>query len=62
MVISYKCPNCGSDMVFDSGSGMLSCHSCGRQDNIENLPEENITTRFSEDEAKNINVKTAGRF
>ena len=25
MVIHYKCPNCGSDMVFDSESGMLSC-------------------------------------
>ncbi|MED4788095.1 TFIIB-type zinc ribbon-containing protein [Bacillus atrophaeus] len=60
MVISYKCPNCGSDMVFDSGSGMLSCHSCGRQDNIENLPKENITTRFSEDEAKEYQCENCG--
>lgn len=35
MVLQYKCPSCGSDMVFDSGSGMLSCPSCGRQDDIE---------------------------
>lgn len=39
MVLHYKCPNCGSDMSFNSNNGMLSCQSCGREDNIENLPE-----------------------
>ena len=34
-VIEYKCPNCGGGMVFDSEKGTLTCHSCGRQDNIE---------------------------
>ncbi|WP_343208506.1 TFIIB-type zinc ribbon-containing protein [Anaerolentibacter hominis] len=29
MVLQYKCPNCGADMVFDSESGMLVCDSCG---------------------------------
>ncbi|ROR31712.1 replication restart DNA helicase PriA [Mobilisporobacter senegalensis] len=42
MVIQYKCPNCGSDMAFDSNSGMLACDSCGRKDNIETFPKENI--------------------
>lgn len=31
-VIQYKCPQCGSDLVFDAESGMLSCDSCGYRD------------------------------
>lgn len=60
MVIHYKCQNCGSDMVFDSESGMLSCHSCGRQDKIENLPEELITAQFTDDEAKEYHCENCG--
>lgn len=60
MVIHYKCPNCGSDMAFDSESGMLSCHSCGRKDNIESFPKEHIRTSFSEDEAKEYHCKNCG--
>ncbi len=37
MVIQYKCPNCGADMVYDSTSGMLHCDSCGRNDSIESF-------------------------
>lgn len=39
MVLHYKCPNCGSDMSFDSTNGMLSCQSCGREDSVENYSE-----------------------
>ncbi|MGQ9010122.1 TFIIB-type zinc ribbon-containing protein [Bacillus stercoris] len=60
MIISYKCPNCGSDMAFDSETGSLSCGSCGRQDNIESLPKENIAARFSEDEAKEYQCENCG--
>ncbi|MCU9615334.1 TFIIB-type zinc ribbon-containing protein [Caldibacillus lycopersici] len=60
MVIHYKCPNCGDDMVFDSESGMLSCHSCGRKDNIENFSEEYITTAFSDGEAKEYQCENCG--
>lgn len=60
MIISYKCPNCGSDMAFDSETGSLSCSSCGRQDNIESLPKENIAARFSDDEAKEYQCKNCG--
>ncbi|MBT2572588.1 TFIIB-type zinc ribbon-containing protein [Bacillus sp. ISL-51] len=60
MIISYKCPNCGDDMVFDSSSGMLTCHSCGRQDQIESLPKEYITTRFSEHEANEYRCENCG--
>lgn len=60
MVIHYKCPSCGDDMAFDSQSGMLSCHSCGRQDNIEDFSEEFITATFSGDEAKEYHCKNCG--
>ncbi|MEW5069204.1 TFIIB-type zinc ribbon-containing protein [Bacillus subtilis] len=60
MIISYKCPNCGSDMAFDSETGSLSCGSCGRQDNIESLPKENIAARFSDDEAKEYQCENCG--
>lgn len=35
MIVQYKCPSCGSDMAFDSTSGMLHCDNCGRNENIE---------------------------
>lgn len=34
MVIQYKCSNCGSDMAFDTESGMLHCDSCGNNEEI----------------------------
>ncbi len=54
-VIHYKCPNCGSDMAFDSQSGFLRCASCGRTDNIENMKknaekDEDDTIRYEADE------------
>lgn len=59
-VIDYKCPNCGSGMVFDSETGMLSCHSCGRQDNIEQLPDPLARNTFSENEAKEYHCNSCG--
>lgn len=47
MVIQYKCPDCGSDMLFDSKSGMLQCDSCGRKDRIEEMQS---STEHSTDE------------
>lgn len=40
MVVHYKCPNCGADMAFNAETGMLSCDSCGRTDNIEQMAGE----------------------
>ncbi|HLR34578.1 MAG TPA: TFIIB-type zinc ribbon-containing protein [Tissierellales bacterium] len=60
MIIHYKCPNCGSDMAFDSESGKLSCHSCGRKDNIEDFSDKFITTSFSDDEAKEYHCENCG--
>ncbi len=39
-VVHYKCPNCGSDMAFDSQTGLLHCANCGRSDKIENMPKQ----------------------
>ncbi|TDF99447.1 TFIIB-type zinc ribbon-containing protein [Paenibacillus piri] len=59
-VIEYKCPNCGSGMVFDSKTGMLACHSCGKEDNIENIPDPLTGSTFSEDEAKEYQCASCG--
>ncbi|MCU9601537.1 TFIIB-type zinc ribbon-containing protein [Pallidibacillus thermolactis] len=60
MVIHYKCPNCGNDMAYDSESGTLLCEACGTKETIETLPEENITTTFSEEEAREYNCENCG--
>jgi DNA-directed RNA polymerase subunit RPC12/RpoP len=60
MLIHYKCPNCGADMVFDADTGKLTCHSCGRQDDIENFPDEFIRNSFSQDETKEYHCKNCG--
>lgn len=39
MVIQYKCPSCGADMVFDTKSGTLHCESCGLEQNIADYTE-----------------------
>jgi len=59
-VIDYKCPNCGSGMVFDSETGMLSCHSCGRKDDIEQFPDPLREIVFSEDEVVEYHCNSCG--
>lgn len=59
-VIEYKCPNCGSGMVFDSETGMLSCHSCGRKDNIEQFSDPLAKNIFSEDEVMEYHCNSCG--
>ncbi|NEU31746.1 TFIIB-type zinc ribbon-containing protein [bacterium LRH843] len=60
MVIHYKCPSCGDDMAFDSETGMLTCHSCGRQENIDDFSEDLMTATFSDDEAKEYHCNNCG--
>lgn len=31
MVLQYKCPGCGADMVFNSQTGRMACPQCGRE-------------------------------
>lgn len=59
-VIEYKCANCGSGMVFDSETGMLSCNSCGRKDNIEQLVDPLTTSAFLENEAAEYHCNSCG--
>ena len=40
MVIQYKCPDCGADMIFDSATGGLHCNSCGHEERIEGYRKE----------------------
>ena len=62
-VIHYKCPNCGSDMAFDTKTGLLRCDSCGRTDNIENIPKpgenEDETIHYDADD-DDINAANSG--
>ncbi len=60
MVTHYKCPNCGSDMAFDSESGKLSCPSCGWQEDIETFPPENIQLIPETEEAKEYHCENCG--
>lgn len=34
MILHHKCPNCGSDMVYDADTGKLACPSCRAQFDI----------------------------
>ncbi len=42
MVIQYKCPDCGADMVFDSTIGKLHCDSCGHEETVENFSQNDF--------------------
>ncbi|KOR76630.1 TFIIB-type zinc ribbon-containing protein [Paenibacillus solani] len=59
-VIEYKCPNCGSSMVFDGDTGKLTCPSCGRTDNIEEIPDPLKQQVFIEDEVKEYHCTSCG--
>ncbi len=59
-VIEYKCPNCGSGMVFDSATGMLSCPSCGRKDNIEQIPDPLEQQATVDDGSKEYHCTSCG--
>lgn len=48
MVIQYKCPGCGADMVFHADTGFLHCESCGRNENIENMKQEKQSGSYEE--------------
>lgn len=37
MVLTYKCPNCGAEMVYDSEKKMLVCDNCGTTKEIDEI-------------------------
>lgn len=59
-VIDYKCENCGSSMVFDSKSGMLSCNSCGRKDNIQQMQDPLRQKTYFEKDALEYHCTSCG--
>ncbi|WP_055107027.1 hypothetical protein [Paenibacillus ihumii] len=58
-VIDYKCPNCGSGMVFDGRTGALTCQGCGRQDNIEGIPDP-LEQVSAEDQRREYQCNSCG--
>lgn len=59
-VIEYKCGGCGSSMIYDTESGMLSCESCGRKDHIKNIRDPIEQWTFREHEAKEYHCNSCG--
>lgn len=49
MVVQYKCPNCGSDLSFDSATGKLLCPSCGHTMSIDQVPKADHDATIHED-------------
>lgn len=62
MVVQYKCPNCGADMVFDSTSGMLHCDSCGRNDSIEAFRDNKSDTGQSSNHSRDGQTGDSSHF
>lgn len=60
MIVHYKCLNCGADMVYDADRGQLHCGSCGREDRVEDLPEENISREFGEEDGLEYQCENCG--
>ncbi|MCT6923926.1 MULTISPECIES: TFIIB-type zinc ribbon-containing protein [Bacillales] len=60
MILHYTCPSCAGDMNFDADTGKLTCQSCGRQDTIENYPEELIKTTFEDSETNEYHCNNCG--
>ncbi|WP_168123023.1 TFIIB-type zinc ribbon-containing protein [Paenibacillus sp. HB172176] len=59
-VIEYKCPSCGSNQVFDSETGKLTCQGCGRTDDVENAPDPLKNTVFEENEGHEYHCTSCG--
>lgn len=67
MVIQYKCPNCGTDMQFDSTTGTLRCKSCDHQEQIEGYRADydsyetnSHTATYGDEEARQYHCKNCG--
>lgn len=68
MVIQYKCPDCGADMVFNSKTGRLYCDSCGHSEEIEDFKTEDFqpfeehfhSSTFGNDEVNQYQCNNCG--
>ena len=68
MILQYKCPNCGADMVFDAEKGTLFCESCENAMAVEEYPvgdfeefeEMTSASTFGDDSATQYQCKNCG--
>lgn len=68
MILQYKCPSCGADMVFDAEKGTLFCESCENAMAVEEYPiadfeefeEMTSSSTFGENEANQYQCKNCG--
>ena len=68
MILQYKCPNCGADMVFDAEKGTLFCESCETAMAVEEYPvgdfeefeEMTSASTFADDSATQYQCKNCG--
>ncbi len=63
MATIYKCPQCGSNMLFDAVSGMLQCEHCACQIPVEEYQEKDEkreTDAFSEGSEKQYHCPSCG--
>ncbi len=58
MVVQYKCPNCGANMMFDSRSGMLACDACGHRIDIQEYAKQQGGTYEQEAAEENVDELT----
>lgn len=58
MIVQYKCPKCGANMMFDTLSGMLVCGSCGHSIDIEEYAREQGGKYEKENAEENVDEET----
>lgn len=61
MVVTYKCPTCGADLVFDSEQQKLICEHCGTTKTVEEMQQagtkdEEIKQEMPEDRVEDFRV------
>ncbi len=58
MITTYKCPNCGGDMVYDEATGMLHCDHCGYEIDFESTKEDEAAQVDVDSEAEDAHDGT----
>lgn len=70
-IVTYKCKNCGSDLVFNAKTGKLQCGSCNsgffvsefekvEVKDFEKIVEKTTTTNYDEGKVREFNCDNCG--
>ncbi len=70
-IVSYKCKNCGSDLIFDPKTAKLLCSSCTSTffvsefetvdvESFEEIKSKTLVSRYNEEEIKEYNCNNCG--